>query len=140
MQKEIVQPVSADTGAIEQSADNPSPCAPLTPSAETRYLKAMEQTDRYHCRYNPSYALLDNAEPAPVIPAALFRSGCPATHSFCQMRLQWLAATCAIVTAAEHALSDSHWYAAQRVLIIDNGHNPLTTAELVITAYITGTK
>ncbi|HGU9770881.1 TPA: hypothetical protein ACNFOQ_002448 [Morganella morganii] len=70
MQKEIVQPVSADTGAIEQFADNPSPCAPLTPSAETRYLKAMEQTDRYHCRYNPSYALLDNAEPAPVIPAA----------------------------------------------------------------------
>lgn len=81
MQKEIVQPVSADTGAIEQFADNPSPCAPLTPSAETRYLKAMEQTDRYHCRYNPSYALLDNAEPAPVIPAALFRSGCPATHT-----------------------------------------------------------
>ena len=78
MQKEIVQPVSADTGAIEQSADNPSPCAPLTPSAETRYLKAMEQTDRYHCRYNPSYALLDNAEPAPVIPAAGVR---PRTHS-----------------------------------------------------------
>ena len=41
MQKEIVQPVSADTGAIEQFADNPSPCAPLTPSAETRYLKAL---------------------------------------------------------------------------------------------------
>lgn len=81
MQKEIVQPVSADTGAIEQFADNPSPCAPLTPSAETRYQKAMEQTDNYHCRYNPSYALLDNAEPAPVIPAALFRSGCPATHT-----------------------------------------------------------
>lgn len=81
MQKEIVQPVSADTGAIEQFADNPSPCAPLTPSAETRYQKAMEQTDNYHCRYNPSYALLDNAEPAPVIPAALFRSGCPSTHT-----------------------------------------------------------
>lgn len=81
MQKEIVQPVSADTGAIEQFADNPSPCAPLTPSAETRYQKAMEQTDNYHCRYNPSYALLDNAEPAPVIPAALFRSGCPVTHT-----------------------------------------------------------
>ncbi len=81
MQKEIVQPVSADTGAIEQFADNPSPCAPLTPSAEARYLKAMEQTDRYHCRNNPSYALLDNAEPAPVIPAELFRSGCPATHT-----------------------------------------------------------
>lgn len=81
MQKEIVQPVSADTGAIEQFADNPSPCAPLTPSAETRYLKAMEQTDNYHRRYNPSYARLDNAETAPVIPAALFRSGCPATHT-----------------------------------------------------------
>ncbi|WP_230059504.1 hypothetical protein [Morganella morganii] len=81
MQKEIVQPVSADTGVIEQFADNPSPCAPLTPSAETRYLKAMAQTDHYHRRYNPSYALLDEAEPAPVIPASLFRSGCPATHT-----------------------------------------------------------
>nr|WP_242452310.1 hypothetical protein [Morganella morganii] len=81
MQKEIVQPVSADTGAIEQFADNPLPCIPLTPSAETRYLKAMEQTDNYHRRYNPSYALLDKAEPAPAIPAALFRSGCPATHT-----------------------------------------------------------
>lgn len=81
MQKEIVQPVSADIGEIEQFADNPSPCAPLTPSAETRYQKAMEQTDHYHCRFNPSYARLDSAEPAPVIPAALFRSGCPATHT-----------------------------------------------------------
>lgn len=81
MQKEIVRPVSADTGAIEQFADNPSPCAPLTPSEETRYLKAMAQTDNYHRRYNPSYARLDNAEPVPVTPAALFRNGCPATHT-----------------------------------------------------------
>lgn len=81
MQKEIVKPVSADTGAIEQFADNPLPCVPLTPPAETRYLKAMEQTDNYHRHYNPSYARLDKAETAPVIPAALFRSGCPATHT-----------------------------------------------------------
>lgn len=63
----------------------------------------------------------------------------PATHSFCQMRLQWLADTRAIDTAAESALSGTQWYAAERVLIIDNGYNPLTTAELVIAAYITGT-
>lgn len=63
----------------------------------------------------------------------------PATHSFCQMRLQWLADTRAIDTAAESTLSGTQWYAAERVLIIDNGYNPLTTAELVIAAYITGT-
>ncbi|RUT66763.1 hypothetical protein CKG00_10485 [Morganella morganii] len=55
----------------------------------------------------------------------------PATHSFCQMRLQWLADTRAIDTAAEKAFSGTQWYAAERILIIDNGCNPLTTAELI---------
>ncbi|EMQ4857980.1 hypothetical protein RN616_02990 [Morganella morganii] len=63
----------------------------------------------------------------------------PATHSFCRMRLQWLADSRAIDTAAEHALSGTSGYTAEQVLIIDEGDNPLTTAELIIAAYITGT-
>ncbi|GAA0345759.1 acyl-CoA synthetase [Morganella psychrotolerans] len=68
----------------------------------------------------------------------LLFSADPATQSFCQLRLQWLADSNALEHQAEKDLGLAPWLAPEQILIIDDGCNPLSTLDTFLTACLTG--